>query len=105
MSDVAAVPDAIRAYGDVSAGMAAAVVTAGTIDTTATVAAMVPVFGLIGQDFLAAFAVAQGNHIFSIGQLAAVHAGTAAAAITGAAEYETVDTAAGATFDSIGKGV
>ncbi|MEV0356831.1 hypothetical protein AB0H71_12285 [Nocardia sp. NPDC050697] len=86
---VAAVPEAIHAYGVASAAMAQGVAAAGSVDQAATVAATVPVFGLIGQDFLLAFAVAQANHLSSVLELAAVHAATALTAHEGAAAYET----------------
>ncbi|WP_227998548.1 hypothetical protein [Nocardia australiensis] len=93
MSDVVAAPDAIRQYGAASAAMATGVATAGTVDQAATVAAAVPVFGLIGQDFLMSFAFAQGNHIASVLELAGVHAGTALTAHEGAAAYEAIEAA------------
>ncbi|WP_216894430.1 type VII secretion target [Nocardia alni] len=91
MDRVAATPDAIRNYADASAAMATTVATAGNVDQVATVGAAVPVFGLIGQDFLASFAYAQANHISSVNELAAVHAGTAAAAYGSAAKYQNTD--------------
>ena len=101
MSDLTVVPDAIRGYGDVCATMATGVATAGSVDQAATIAAVVPVFGLIGQDFLAAFAYAQGNHLFSVGQLAAVHAASSANSFASAATYEATDGASGAGITSV----
>ncbi|MEV0293224.1 type VII secretion target [Nocardia sp. NPDC050710] len=93
MSDLVATPDAIRRYGDAAVAMATGVATAGAFDQTATIAATVPVFGLIGQDFLFAFAHAQGNHASSVLELAAVHAATAMTAHQGAAAYEASERA------------
>ncbi|RDI64514.1 type VII secretion target [Nocardia pseudobrasiliensis] len=93
MDVVAATPDAIRRYGDASAAMATTVATVGAVDQGATMAAAVPVFGLIGQDFLFSFAGAQANHLSSVAELAAVHAGTALTAYEGAATYQSTDDA------------
>ncbi|WP_327101009.1 hypothetical protein OIE68_20810 [Nocardia vinacea] len=59
MSELVATPHAIRAYGDAAVAMATTVATAAAFDQVATVAAAAPVFGLIGQDFLMAYAYAQ----------------------------------------------
>ncbi|GAA5081912.1 hypothetical protein [Nocardia iowensis] len=100
MSELVATLSAIRAYGDASAAMATSVATAGAFDQTATIAAAVPVFGLIGQDFLAAFAYAQGNHVASVFELAGVHAATALTAHQGAAAYQASELAQGAEFSA-----
>ncbi|MFC3964563.1 hypothetical protein [Nocardia jiangsuensis] len=100
MSEVAAESGAIHAYGAASAAMAQAVATAGAVDQVATVAATVPVFGLIGQDFLAAFAVAQANHISSVLELAAVHAATALTAHEGAAAYDAGEAASAGALNA-----
>lgn len=91
MNNVAVVPDAVRAYAGASATMAAGVAQAGAVDQAATMAAAVPVFGLIGQEFLMSFAYAQANHLTSMAELAAVHAGTALTATQAAATYEGAD--------------
>ncbi|UGT60002.1 type VII secretion target [Nocardia asteroides] len=101
MNHVAVVPEAVRRYGDASASMAAGIATAGAVDQVATVAAVVPVFGLIGQEFLAAYAVAQANHIASLLELAGVHAGTALTAYEAAATYEATDSASGAAIGAV----
>ncbi|MTE11540.1 type VII secretion target [Nocardia aurantiaca] len=103
MSHLVATPDAIRAYGDASAAMASTVAGAAAVDQVATIAAMVPVFGLIGQDFLLSYAGAQGNHLSSVAELAAVHAGTAVTAYEAAAGYESVDDASGVDFLSLSR--
>ncbi|MFD4354883.1 type VII secretion target [Nocardia sp. NPDC058518] len=95
MNHVAVVPDAVRAYAGASATMAAGVAQAGAVDQAATVAAVVPVFGLIGQEFLMSFAYAQTNHLTSVTELAAVHAGTALTSAQAAATYEGADAASG----------
>ncbi len=102
MRDFKALPQVVRAYGDFSAVTAAQVAAAGTVDQAAQIAAAVPVFGLIGQDFLAAFAVAQGNHLQSVGELAYVHAATSAAVFAGTVAYEAGDVASGSKINAIG---
>ncbi|MFD6353579.1 type VII secretion target [Nocardia tengchongensis] len=103
MSHLVATPDAIRAYGEASATMATAVASAAAVDQVATVTALVPVFGLIGQDFLLSYAGAQGNHLSSVAELAAVHAGTAVTAYEAAASYQATDDAAGVDFLSLSR--
>lgn len=97
MNYIQVVPDAVRQYGSDSAAMAAAVASTAAVDQAATVAFAAPVFGLIGQEFLVAFAYAQANHLSSVAELAAVHAGTALTAHQAAASYEGAD--AGSAMD------
>ncbi|MFF3224962.1 type VII secretion target [Nocardia suismassiliense] len=101
MNHIEVVPDAVRAYGSASAAMAAGVASAGAVDQAATIATVVPVFGLIGQEFLASFAFAQANHLSSVAELAAVHAGTALTAHQAASTYEVTDGASGAAIGSV----
>lgn len=98
MDEVIAVPEAIEGFAASAAATSAAVAGAGSIDTAAQVAQLVPVFGLIGQEYLAAYAVAQANHVLAVGQLAAVHAGTSAAAFATAASYRSADDGGGDAF-------
>ncbi|GAA5063124.1 hypothetical protein GCM10023318_47440 [Nocardia callitridis] len=81
--------------------MATTVATVGNVDQVATVGAAVPVFGLIGQDFLASFAYAQANHISSVNELAAVHAGSALTAYQSADRYQNTDGASAAELGSV----
>ncbi|GGK98630.1 type VII secretion target [Nocardia jinanensis] len=102
MSEFFAVPDAIRCYGDSAAATAFEVATAGAIDQAAVIAAAVPVFGLIGQDFLAAFAVAQTNNMLSVNEIAGVHAATAVTAHQSATAYEATEHHSGTDFTEVG---
>lgn len=104
MDDLVATTDAIHRYADVSAVMAVETATAGAANQAATVAAAIPVFGLIGQDFLAAFAYAQANNLMSVTELATVHAGTALTAHESAALYDMTEDVAVAEFGSLGRG-
>jgi len=81
--------------------MAAGVASAGAVDQAATIGTVVPVFGLIGQEFLASFAFAQANHLSSVAELAAVHAGTALTAHQAASTYESVDGESSAAIGSV----
>ncbi|NNH71870.1 hypothetical protein HLB23_18745 [Nocardia uniformis] len=103
MNEIVAVPEAISRYGDAAAVMAANVGTMGAANQAATVAAVVPVFGLIGQDFLAAFAVAQANNLLSVSELAIVHAATAVTAYEGAGAYRMSEDTAVTDFGAIGR--
>lgn len=98
MDEVIAVPAAIEGFADAAAAMSAAVAGAGSVDAVAQVAQLAPVFGLIGQEYLAAYATAQANHLLAVGQLAAVHAGTSAAAFASAARYRATDHGVGDGF-------
>ncbi|MCX4093078.1 type VII secretion target [Nocardia sp. alder85J] len=84
-------PQVFRQYGDIAEGSAGAVAAAGAIDQASTVAAAVPVFGLIGQEFLASFAYAQNNHVTAVTQLANVLAGQAATSRAAADTYERAE--------------
>ncbi|WP_081511848.1 hypothetical protein [Nocardia donostiensis] len=85
--------------------MAADVLVAGATNQAATLAAAVPVFGLIGQDFLAAFAVAQANNLSSTTELAYVHAMTAVAAHESAALYDSTEAASVSDFETINRSI
>ncbi|MEV6391264.1 type VII secretion target [Nocardia xishanensis] len=96
-------PQAFREYAEISDGMAAAVAVAGAVDQAAVVSAAVPVFGLIGQEFLLSFAYAQANHFTAVGELVANYAGTAHTARAAAQSYELTDqTSAGSFVSRVG---
>ncbi|MEO9329831.1 type VII secretion target [Gordonia aurantiaca] len=101
MDHVKVTPEALEGFAATNAAMATAIGTAGSIDAAANTAAMVPVFGLIGQEFLAAFIVAQANHLMSVGQLAAVHAATASTTLQSLAEFEAGDAGSAAVFRAV----
>ncbi|WP_405179636.1 type VII secretion target [Nocardia sp. NBC_01377] len=102
MADLIATPEAIVQYGNTSAALAAQTLTAGSVDQLAVIAAAVPVFGLIGQDFLATYAAAQASHLTSVTEVAAVHAGTALTAFESAAQYTATDLDSAENLGSIG---
>ncbi|MFI6870177.1 hypothetical protein [Nocardia sp. NPDC050406] len=88
----------ITAFGSTEAGTAAQIAGAAASDSAAALASAVPVFGLIGQDFLIAFAQAQANYLLSTAEIAAVHGQTAAAAFAGVAAYESTELAGAISF-------
>ena len=93
MNQIMVHPQAVQAFGATAAALGTATAAAGTIDTAAVGAAVTTVFGLIGQEFAAAYAIAQANHLRAVGQLAAAHAATAAAAAAGLAAFAGADSA------------
>ncbi|MEV6427877.1 hypothetical protein [Nocardia sp. NPDC051463] len=103
MNEIVVASDAIRRYGDTSATMAADVVCAGATSQAATIAAAIPIFGLIGQDFLASFAVAQGNNLTSVCELGHVYGMSAVAAYESAALYDTTEAASATDFGTISR--
>lgn len=101
MNDLTVSPDALDGFAAATASTAALVASAGTVNAAANTTAMIGVFGLIGQEFLAEFIGAQANHLFAVGSLAAVHAGTATTAAAGAANYRSSDAAGAAGLGSV----
>ncbi|MFI9533951.1 hypothetical protein ACIG56_11945 [Nocardia fusca] len=102
MTDLVAETEVVRRFGDASASLAVEAATAGAANQTALIAAAIPVFGLIGQDFLAAFAIAQANNLASVNELAAVHAATALTSYEGIAAYEATEAASVTGFGAVG---
>lgn len=100
MNHVTVTPEVLEGFAATNATIGTAVAAAGSVNAAANTAVMVPVFGLIGQEFLAAFIMAQANHLLAVGNLAAVHAATAATAVGGLAGFEAADTASAATLRS-----
>ncbi|MFE9789612.1 type VII secretion target [Nocardia salmonicida] len=91
-------PQTFRQYGEISDTMAATVAVAGAVDQAAVIAAVVPVFGLIGQEFLMSFAYAQANHFAALTQLVEILATTADSARVAAASYEMTEQHSAASF-------
>ncbi|MCU1643413.1 MAG: hypothetical protein JWN03_3688 [Nocardia sp.] len=88
----------IMGYGTTHAGIAAQVAGAAAADSISALASAVPMFGLIGQDFLLAFAGAQGNYMSSAAEIAAVHGETAISAFSAVGTYSGTDLASATTF-------
>ncbi|MTE14990.1 type VII secretion target [Nocardia aurantiaca] len=83
---------AVRTFAARQDGVAADIATQGGLDTVSHVAAMTPVFGLIGADFLASFAVAELLHDRDINALSARFGTIGRAASGSAAAYDATDT-------------
>ncbi len=98
MGNLTVTPEALEAFGAAHTAMATMVGTAGSIHDAATTAAIVGVFGVIGQEFVTAFVAAQAHHLAAVGELAAVHTATAAATRAGLAAFVAADHAAGAAI-------
>lgn len=99
MTKLNADTDGIRQFGMSAAESAAQITSAAGIDLAANLAALTPVMGPIGADFLAAFATAQINHAKSVAELATHYTATSAAAFTSAGQYDSTDTG---TADNLG---
>jgi Excreted virulence factor EspC, type VII ESX diderm len=91
MSSVEVVPAGIRAFADTNAAVSTQLASAGGFDLAENIAAATPVFGLIGADFLAMFALAQAKHAGAVGDLSAAYGTSAATAQTTANNYERTD--------------
>ncbi|MEC3919255.1 type VII secretion target [Nocardia sp. CDC160] len=95
--DFAASPDVIRGHAATLAQVAAQVGTGTAVDQVGLTAAAVPVFGLIGQDFLGALVgFAVPNHVASGARLAGVFGAMSGVAATGAVNYDMTDAASAA---------
>lgn len=84
-------PSELRAYGAKAGAISAQLAATGAFDLAGNVAAMVPVFGVIGQDFLAAFGVAQASHAAEYAKVAETFGSRAALAQSSADGYEETD--------------
>ena len=108
MNGFSAAPDGIRAYGDIAAGAAAHIAATEGLDAVAELAALTPVFGLIGADFLATYAATRSTHAGAVAALAQVYAGTGTVAHAIATAYDTTDqntgTVLGAARTTLGEG-
>lgn len=98
MSEIFVVTDGIRSYGAAAAQAAEHITGAAAVDLGANLAALAPVLGPIGADFLASFSIAQGTHARSVAALASHYAQTASAAYAAAETYDCVDNANGAAL-------
>ncbi|MEU0540308.1 hypothetical protein [Nocardia sp. NPDC005978] len=88
----------IAEYGTREAASATQVAGAAAADSISALAAAVPVFGLIGQDFLLAFAGAQASYLSSAAEIAAVHGSTAVTAYSAVGLFEGNELTSAASF-------
>ncbi|WP_405138550.1 type VII secretion target [Nocardia sp. NBC_01388] len=99
MADLSVDTDAVRTFAATQDGVAGDIAATGGLDTASHVAAMTPVFGLIGADFLASFAVAELLHDRDINALSARFSHLGQAAFGSAATYDATD---GSFADGLG---
>ncbi|NNH71565.1 ESX-1 secretion-associated protein [Nocardia uniformis] len=93
MTEFSVDPEGVRAFAATQGGVAADIAAAGNLDTVAGVAAMTPVFGLIGADYLALYAVAEVLHAEDINALSGRYAHVGQTASGSATTLETTDAA------------
>lgn len=101
MSSIDVSPDEIRKYGNAAAATAGELAHAGSLDQAANMAALAPVFGLVGAEFLARFATAQADHALSFLGVARHFAATARLVHANADAYERADRDAAASMTAI----
>jgi hypothetical protein len=109
MSDLSVETEAVRAFAATNAGVAGDVAGAGNFDAVANVAAMTPVFGLIGADYLLMFAAAQVLQTKDINELSAKYTKLSQAVFSSATAFDGTDLsnagALGAIANQIGGAV
>ncbi|NKY86978.1 type VII secretion target [Nocardia veterana] len=105
MSDLTADQSAITAFGATHQSIAAEIAGAANMDTATHVAAMTPVFGLIGADYLAMFAAAQVLHCSDVNDLSAKCNHLGQSAFGTVAVLGDTDDAASAALGAIGNGI
>jgi hypothetical protein len=105
MSEFSAVTEGIRAYGATASSMAAQVETAAIGTAAAGPVLLGPAFGLIGGDFVAAFAAAHGGHAAALTNLARTLGSMSEAAHASAAAYDSADLGAATGLSATGNGL
>jgi hypothetical protein len=83
--------DPLRVFAATHEGIATQIAGAGNMDTASHVAAMTPVFGIIGADYLAMFAAAQVLHCKDINDLSQKVNDISGAAFNTAATFDSSD--------------
>ncbi|GAA4478507.1 hypothetical protein GCM10023094_22290 [Rhodococcus olei] len=104
MTEFSAVTDGIRGFGTTAVTTAAGVREAAAGAAVAGPGLLTPVFGLIGGDFLAAFAAAHGSHTAALANLADTLDSMGAAAAASATAYAETDHGVSAGLDAAGSG-
>ncbi|MGW5386502.1 hypothetical protein [Nocardia sp. NPDC003963] len=101
MNRILADYDAIRGFSASCAQAASDVVAVAATDQEAVMAAAIPVFGLIGQDFLIALAHTQANSLLSVAELANVYGTMSATAHDAVTAYARTEEIGDLMFGSI----
>ncbi|WP_227985414.1 type VII secretion target [Nocardia spumae] len=83
--------EGVAAYGATAAGLAGEMGVAAAGAAGADPLLLGPIMGLIGGDFVAAYAAAHAGHVAGIGELSAVMGSMSAAATGAAATYSDTD--------------
>lgn len=105
MADLSADVAAVERFGATAAALGADLTAAGAGAASAGPALLTPVFGLIGGDFLAAFAAAHGGHVAAISELARVYDSLGTTATANAAGYSATEQAGTAALRTVEDGV
>ncbi|MFI9511388.1 type VII secretion target [Nocardia sp. NPDC052566] len=105
MSDLSVETDGVRAFAATNAGIAGDISGAANFDVVKNVAALTPVFGLIGADYLAMFAAAQVLQAKDINDLSAKFGKLSAAAFSSANLYDLTDVSSAAAVTAAAKGM
>lgn len=91
MAEFSAVPDGIRGFATAASAMAAHVRTVAAGAAATNPDTLVPVFGIVGGDFLAAYAAAHGRYTGALNELADTLGSIRGAAVAAATAYEETD--------------
>ncbi|NKY59312.1 type VII secretion target [Nocardia flavorosea] len=91
MSNTSVETEALRVFGTTNAGIGTEIAGVATMDAVRDAAALAPVFGLIGADYLAMFAAAQVLQTRDINDLAAKYQHLSQAAFSSALNYDITD--------------
>lgn len=88
----------LDAFSATAGALAAEVASAATAATACGPAVLAPVFGLIGTEFLAAFAGTHSAHTAAVGRLAGVFGSIGGATAASRVGYEVTDVATAASL-------
>ncbi|MBH0774936.1 type VII secretion target [Nocardia bovistercoris] len=89
--DLSVDTEAVQAFAAENAGISTQLAAAGNFDAVGQVAALTPVFGLIGGDYLLSFAAAQVLQAKDINDLSAKFNNLSSKAFTAAFRFEDTD--------------
>ncbi|WP_307613494.1 type VII secretion target [Nocardia vermiculata] len=92
--------EGVAAYGATATGLAGEMGVAAAGAAGADPLLLGPIFGLVGGDFVAAYAAAHAGHVAGIGELSAVMGSMGAAAAGAATTYSGTDADHAATIRS-----
>ncbi|MFC4602589.1 type VII secretion target [Rhodococcus kronopolitis] len=104
MNEFSAATDGIRGFGAVAGTLATQVHAAAVGAAAAGPALLGPAFGLIGGEFVTAFAAAQDRHTRSLTDLAVVLDSMSTTAATNADAYDRVDDGVATGLRVVGPG-